>query len=230
MKRECLRHCSLCGIALSLLLAFESSHSAELDAIPKLTGTLTADGKLHEPQWRDALRITYHQFNRWQPQADKLPDDEFVLRIFHDGSFLYVALASYDRYVESATQSVNSDGLYALSLLGSDNRIHHFRLRWASIQAEPAGEMLDIQWGARLRASFNDLSHEGGGYMLEFAVPFDTLGWQAGDNININVLIQDHDNNPGGAYNAPDTRFVRFALGHFDSDDSSGFYPLQLAP
>jgi len=229
LKQICLRRVSVFSSALSLLLVFNFSYSAEIDTIPKLNGALTTDGKLHEPQWRDALRITYRQFSRWQPQADKLPDDEFVLRLFHDGSFLYVALASYDRYVESATQSVNADGLYALSLLGSDNRIHHFRLRWASAQADPSGEMLDIQWGARLRGPFNDLSYEGGGYVLEFAVPFTTLSWQSGDAVNINVLIQDHDNNPGGAYNAPDTRFVRFALGHFDSDESTGFYPLQLA-
>jgi hypothetical protein len=132
--------------------------------------------------------------------------------------------------VESAAQAVNADGLYALSLLGQDQRIHHYRLRWTSPQAEPGGEMLDIQWGARLRAPFNDLSYEGGGYVLEFAVPLSSLGWQAGDTIKLNVLIQDHDNNPGGAYNDPNTRFVRFALGHFDSDDSSGFYQLQLAP
>ena len=90
--------------------------------------------------------------------------------------------------------------------------------------------MLDIEWSARLRGPFNDTNREGGGYVLEFAVPFTTLGWQPGDTVKVNALIQDHDNNPGGAYNDPNTRFVRFALGHFDSDNSVGFYSVQLAP
>lgn len=200
------------------------------DIIPKLSNTVVLDGRLHEPQWRKAARITYHRFARWQPDSDDLPDDEFVLRLFHDGAHLYVALASYDAYVESAALDENADGLYALSLLARDQRVHHYRLRWGTPQGQPAGEMLDIDWSARLRAPYNNADKQGGGYVLEFAIPFSILGWQAGDHVRINALVQDHDNNPGGAYNDVKTRFVRFALGHFDSDDAAGFYSMQLAP
>jgi hypothetical protein len=199
--------------------------------VPRLQGAVNLDGRLAESQWRRAARITHAQFRLWKPARYEKDVSEFVLRLFHDGSHLYVALSSYDRFVEPATPPENSDGLYSFSVATRAGALQHYRLRWSANPPVAAGEMISPgRWGARLRGPFGDLRREGGGYVLEFAIPLEALGWGPGDTVPVNVIVQDHDGKPGGRYDEPGVEFARFYWGSLDNEARAGYRRLRLAP
>lgn len=197
--------------------------------IPRLSGPITIDGRLGEAAWRKAWRVTQNAFTLWRSNKSTQPADEFILRMFHDGANLYVSLASYDRFVEPAARVENADGIYALSLLDHDSHPHHYRLRWSTPTAEAGGVMQNVEhFAARLRGPYAEPRRQGGGYVLEFEIPFKTLGLRPGDAVALNVIIHDHDGNPGGHYDDPATVFTRFAYGSFNNDKPKDYRWLQL--
>lgn len=232
MKRTAKFLAAMClGIALTVS-ASPARETGDIEGmIPRLSGPITIDGRLSEDAWRKSWRITHHAFTQWRPNKTPQPVDEFVLRLFHDGAFLYVALASYDRFVESAARAENADGIYALSLLDRDGHPHHFRLRWSTPTAEAGGELRNPKYyAARLRGPYAEPRRQGGGYVLEFAIPFETLNWKMGDTVALNLILHDHDGNPGGRYDDPDTVFTRFVFGSFNNDEPKNYHWLQLMP
>ncbi len=82
-------------------------------SVPRLEGPVILDGRLEEPQWRVAARLQHLEFRRWIADTYEIDPSAFQFRFFHDGRTLYVALVSYDRYVESDAAPENSDGLYS---------------------------------------------------------------------------------------------------------------------
>lgn len=198
--------------------------------IPFFKGEVVLDGRLHEYQWRRALTITEAGFRLWKADTYDKDPSRFRLRLFHDGTALYVSIASYDRFVEAGEPPENSDGLYSFSVVAADGGLQHYRLRWSDIPVVAGGEMLTLgKWGARLRGPFNDPDHEGGGYLLEFRISFKSLGRRPGDTLPVNVILQDHDGKPGGRYNEPGVEFARYFLGSMDNERRSGFLPFRLA-
>jgi hypothetical protein len=218
--------------AAALIAALSPATAApETLVIPHRAGPVALDGVLDEPAWREAARLTHADFTRWIANQYRRDPDEFSVRLFHDGRTLYVALASYDRYVEPDGTADNSDGLYAFSAIGSDGRPQHYRLRWSANPPVPAGEMRErAQWGARLRGSFADSARAGGGYVLEFAIPLATLGWRAGERARINIIVHDHDGKAGAPYSDPAVEFARFAYGSLDNDNRAAYRAVKLAP
>jgi hypothetical protein len=199
--------------------------------VPYLPGAVNLDGRLAETQWRGAARITHAQFGLWKPGRYEKDPSELVLRLFHDARHLYVALSSYDRFVEPATPPENSDGLYSFSVATRAGALQHYRLRWSANPPVAGGEMLSPgKWGARLRGPFGDPGREGGGYVLEFAVPLDAIGWKPGDLVPVNVIVQDHDGKPGGRYDEPGVEFARFYWGSLDNEARTAYRTLKLAP
>lgn len=197
--------------------------------IPRLSGPITIDGRLNEPDWRKAWRVTQNAFTVWRANKTTQPADEFVLRMLHDGTNLYVSLASYDRFVEPAARAENADGIYALSLLDHDGHPHHYRLRWSTPTAEAGGELQNTKdFAARLRGPYAEPRRQGGGYVLELKIPIKTLGLLQAHKIALNVIINDHDDNPGGRYDDPATVFYRFAYGGFNNDEAKDYRWLQL--
>ena len=87
----------------------------------------------------------------------------------------------------------------------------------------------DAKWGAHLRGPYADAAYAGGGYVLEFAIPFSATGWRAGESVRINVIVQDRDGKPDVPYNHPQAALARFALGSLDNDDRSRYFTLTLA-
>ncbi len=198
---------------------------------PRLNGTVTLDGRLEEPMWRMAARLPHTAFMRWVADTYDRDQAVFHLRFFHDGTMLYVALVSYDRYVESDAEFETSDGIYAFSIATPAGRLKHYRLRWSANPPVASGEMLDSgEWGARLRGPFDDPSRQGGGYVFEFAIRLTAIGWKPGDTIPINIIVNDHNGKPRMSYHAPGAEFARFAWGSFDNDNRAGYRTLKLAP
>lgn len=215
---------------LPLLLAGPIQAETTAPAVPRLTGTITLDGRLSEAPWRRALRIPQAAFTRWVADRYTPDPEEFNLRLFHDGRRLYVALASYDRHVQSDPNPENADGLYAFSLIDGKGALQHYRLRWSANPPVPGGQTIDsAKWGARLRGPYADSTTEGGGYALEFAIPFAATGWKPGDTVRVNVIVQDRDGRPDVTYNHPAAAFARFALGSVDNDDRRHYFTLRLA-
>ncbi len=219
-------------IALALLMTAGPASAVEATppTVPRLAGAVTLDGRLHEAQWRQALRIPQSAFSRWVADRYTPDSEEFVLRLFHDGRRLYVALASYDTSVQSDPNPENADGLYAFSLISRAGLLQHYRLRWSANPPVPDGQMAEnAKWGAHLRGPYADAAYAGGGYILEFAIPFSTSGWRVGEPVRINVIVQDRDGKPDGPYNHPQAALARFALGSLDNDDRSRYFTLTLA-
>ncbi len=204
---------------------------AEALSVPRLAGEVTLDGQLKEPQWRRAARLEHTAFSRWIADSYRKDPSEFVLRLFHDGRRLYVALASYDGFVEPDAAPENSDGLYAFSLLTRAGGAQHYRLRWAANPPMPGGEMIDPgKWGARLRGPFAEPARAGGGYVFEFAIPLAATGWKPGDSVRVNIIVNDHDGKPGAPYNDRAVEFARYAFGSLNNEDHGSYRAIRLAP
>jgi hypothetical protein len=222
--------------ALVLMLVAARGSAAPQDAsaallVPYLPGEVTLDGRLAESQWRRAARITHANFSVWKADRYEKDPSELVVRFFHDGHRLYVALSSYDRFVEPASPPENSDGLYSFSAVTRAGAIQHYRLRWSANPPVPGGEMIAPgKWGARLRGPFADPVREGGGYVIEFAVPLAALGWKPGDTFPVNIIVQDHDGAPGRRHDEPGVEFARLYWGSLDNENRAGFRALKLAP
>ena len=213
-----------------LLLADPALAETAVPAVPRLTGEIRLDGRLSEAPWRSALRFPQSAFGRWVADRYTPDPEEFNLRLFHDGRYLYVALITYDRQVQSDPDPANADGLYAFSLVDRKGALQHYRLRWSANPAAPGGQMIEhAKWGARLRGLYADPGQDGAGYVLEFAIPFASTGWRPGDLVRLNVIIQDRDGRGDVAYNHPAAAFARFALGSLDNDDHSRYFTLRLA-
>lgn len=196
---------------------------------PLLTGRVTLDGRLHETQWRQAAVLRSDVFRTWTEDEHLADRSKFSIRVFHDGTQLYVSLSSYDRYVEPADRPEDADGLYALTLVTKQGEFQNYRLRWSANPPVAANELTVIgKWGARLRAAYGETRFPGGGYVLELALPLSALGYRAGDHIPFNIIVQDHDHNPGGAITASQTEFTRSGWPGLDSDQPDGFAELVL--
>jgi hypothetical protein len=216
--------------ALALLPALVTHAGDPELAVPRLAGPVTLDGRLEEAPWRAAARISSELFTRWVADTYTKDPTIFNLRLFHDGRTLYVALVSYDRYVEADAVPEASDGLYAFSLATRGGALQHYRLRWSANPPVAGGEMIDPgKWAARLRGPYADPAQEAAGYVIEFAIPLAATGWRAGDAVPINVIVQDHDGRPGAPYNDPGAEYARFAFGSFDNDNRAGYRTLRLA-
>lgn len=222
--------CVLAGMAAFFASAAPEVR-AETPVIPRVAGTVQIDGRLLEPGWKQALRFTHHDFSMWKRGSYGGDPSEFVLRLMHDGAALHVSLASYDGFVESAGVPEESDGLYAFSVESANGALKHYRLRWSENPPLPGGQMIsEAKWAARLRGVFDEPRQEGGGYVLEFSIPLEKLGLRPGRDIAVNVIVQDHDGNPGDRNSAEETEFARFALGSFNNDDVANYFRLSLAP
>lgn len=222
-----------CGLALSAFAAVGAPRAVAQDVliVPRLAGPVALDGVLDETAWRAAARLTHADFTRWVANRYTLDPDEFSVRLFHDGAALFVAVACYDRYVEPDARAENSDGLYAFSVITAGGQLQHYRLRWADNPPRAAGEMRDPgKWGARLRGPFADNSRAGGGYVLEFAIPLGAIGWHAGGDGRINIILQDHDGRPRAAHDDAAVHFARFAFGGLDNEVRDTYRAIKLAP
>lgn len=217
----------LCA-ALSLLIALPATAADIL--VPHLKGNVTLDGRLEEPMWRKAQRLPHSVFTRWIADTYDKDPSVFHLRFFHDGVTLFVALVSYDRYVEADIAAENSDGLYSFSIATRAGQLQHYRLRWSANPPIAGGEMLDPgKWGARLRGPYDNPERAGGGYVFEFAIPLAAIGWKPGDTVPINIIIHDHDGKPMAAYNTPGAEFARFSWGSLDNDNRASYRTIELA-
>lgn len=215
--------------AVLSLIAPATAMAADITA-PRLDGSVTFDGHLKEPMWQTAARLPHTQFTRWVGNSYDSEQAVFHLRFFHDGHSLFVALVSYDRYVEADASPENADGLYSLSIATRTGKLRHHRLRWSQNPPLAGGDMPHYhQWGARLRGPFQQPGHPGGGYVFEFAIPLWSTGWRPGDSLPLNIIVTDHNGKPGGSYRGAGVEFARFAFGSFDNDDRAAYQTLKLA-
>lgn len=221
-----------CALSCAVLMLIISVAAAGADlTVPRLNGTVTLDGRLEEPMWRNAARLPHTAFRRWVADTYDNDPTAFNLRFFHDGVKLYVAFVSYDRYVESDAVPENSDGLYSFSIATPSGKLKHYRLRWSANPPVAADEMYDsAEWGVHLRGPFENPKRQGGGYVFEFAIRLSAIGWKPGDTIPINIIVNDHDGAPRKSYRAPGAEFARFAWGSFDNSNLAGYRTIKLAP
>lgn len=220
----------LCTALLASSAMAQDGASPEIK-VPLLSAAVTLDGRLAEPAWRKAGVLRSDVFRVWTKNEHRDDSSQFSVRLFHDGRQLYIGISSYDHYVEPADRPQDADGLYALTLLTKRGELQNFRLRWSANPPVAANELTVIgKWAARLRAVFAESRIPGGGYVLELALPLQRLGYSVGERIPFNIIMQDHDHNPGGAIGDSRTAFSRFGWPGLDNDKPAGFAGLLLEP
>lgn len=159
------------------------------------------------------------KYNRTDPSA-------FTVYYLHDGYNLYIAIqTTNDRTVESSDDDQSSDGLAGLAIERKDdpgNPYSMFRLMWYQDPSLPGGGppigppidrdrmVYDALWRRYvLGSTWNKNDDTDKGYVFEFFIPLrDPVrgsklglgGWRAGDYIKTNIVLVDHDGNPGASH------------------------------
>lgn len=197
------------------------------------------DGKL-EAIWQQAGTVTFPNADSdcWSPDSSAyraVDPSTFTIYYLHDDVNLYVAIETTDdTMVEGADYDQSADGLAGMAMATKDGGQHLFRLMWHREPLEecPTGPPIDrddmvysAEWLSGFDGTWNDNTDADTGYVFEFAVPLSgTLGlggWAAGDAFRSNLVLVDHDNNPGKPYDDTETRFLKCWWGTDNAEDLS---------
>jgi hypothetical protein len=172
----------------------------------------------------------------------------YMVYFLHDDVYLYVGVQSDDRKIEASDYDQASDGLISLVFekkgILTDTRYSTF---WYKLDqwSEPTFLITDclgitrtngrlhfhegppaypydtrnISWGPTITGTWNITSDLDGGYAFEYKIPLSRMGgYTAGEAISANIVLVDHDNNPGKAYTETNTHFKKFWWG-FDGNE-----------
>jgi hypothetical protein len=124
-----------------------------------------------------------------------------VARLLWDEAYLYVAFEVRDSHVESAGVAPWDGDTVAISLENGGQVIEyrHTLPQDVSSLAESAHRLLGI-------TTFDHQADRDSGYSVEMRIPWSTSP-AAGDAIAADFWSVDHDQNPGGRFDDPDTHF-----------------------
>jgi hypothetical protein len=157
----------------------------------------------------------------------KIDPSSYTIYFLHDDINLYVAVVTEDEhFVEGSNYDQTSDG-FGMGLKARDNKILKYWLTWfrgkvnEDTDPEASGPPLDrermcydAEWRSKLDGSWNNFADKDKGYVFEFYLPLETLGgYKAGDQIPANIIMVDHDKNPGGKFDDRKTAFMKAAWG-----------------
>jgi Domain of unknown function (DUF5916)/Carbohydrate family 9 binding domain-like len=158
--------------------------------IPRLEATVTIDGRLDEPVWREAARLT--DFHQYQPVDSRPAEEQTEVRIWYAPNAIYFGIIAHDREPASIRATVaDRDNL------DSDDRVTIYldtfndRRRAFFFTVNPLGAQGD---GVRSEGGFTAGSLTGGttdknpdylwqshgqvtdsGYVVEIRIPFKSL-------------------------------------------------------
>jgi len=154
----------------------------------------------------------------------------YTVYFLHDDINLYIAVATDDdRFVEGSDYDQTSDG-FGMGLKSVDGKILKYWLVWfrgkvnEDTDPEPSGPPLDrermcydAEWRSKLDGIWNDSKEKDKGWVFEFYLPLESLGgWKAGDKIPANIIVMDHDKNPGSRFDDPKAHFMKAAWGSIE--------------
>ena len=186
----------LLGVALivwssgAARVAAQDSAATRSAAVITIQDAITVDGELSEPIWLASPTIG-HLIQR-QPLPGEAPTESTEVTLLRDADHLYIGVRAFDS---------NADGVIGTQMardasLGADDRIELLLDTFSDRRSafyfatNPAGALVDglafangqlnLEWDAiwRVRTSRN-----ADGWSAEFAIPFKSLGFPAGQDI-----------------------------------------------
>jgi len=181
--------------------------------------------------------IGYQNYDRVNPST-------FTVHFLHDDINLYIAIETADdSMVESSDYDQSADGLAGMAIERKGGGHSIFRLMWHQENAPPpcasslTGPPLDRErmvydaaWRSSLRGTWNNNADTDSGYVYEFSIPLSDPasganlglgGWKAGDKVNANIVLVDHDSKPGASYDDRMANFAKFWWGKDSAENLS---------
>ena len=187
-------------ILIFLLLAIPT-HLIAQDHIAMHEATIKVDGQLNEVIWEELSQVT--GFHNFMPTDEGLADHQTIVRMFHDGEFLYVGAIYEDDDPGIQTNSMKRDvsiGLSDAFVLVLDTRnqqqnAYYFSLNAYGAQADGLVERkndgfdFSLSWNAVWKAA---TAVKGTHKVFEMAIPLKALSYDAGNTtFGVQMYVRD---------------------------------------
>ncbi len=169
--------------------------STLLARVVQTDSEINIDGSLNEPAWSEAVPLVYaiHPAENGSSTA--------TVRFLWDNNYLYVGFDINDTQVETADLSALWDG-DSISVLLHDGGIAEYRQSLGQKQNE------DRAYQLKPMTTLNNPTDVDAGYTVEMRIE-----WRdppiSGRGIPADLLSVDHDANPSGKHDAPNTIFSK---------------------
>lgn len=160
-----------------------ASEAPPTAAVTAITGKITIDGQLDEPEWQSAPKLA--RLVQRQPNPGQAPTERTEVTLLHDADYLYIGVLALD----SEPGRVIGTQMSRDATLGSDDRIEvlldtfldqrnafYFATNpsGALVDGLLSSEQLNTNWDAiwQVRTRRTDR-----GWIAEFAIPFKSLSF-----------------------------------------------------
>ena len=153
--------------------------------VPRLDAPPTIDGKLDDAVWKQARLLK--DFYQTQPGDNIAPSFPTEVLVGYDSKFLYFAFRAYDEPAKVRANVAKRDAIFDDDFVGMYLDTFNDQRRAFEMLFNPLGIQADAIFTENSGEDFSfDLVHEskgaltGDGYVVEVAVPFKSLRYEAG--------------------------------------------------
>ncbi|MBK9708149.1 MAG: carbohydrate binding family 9 domain-containing protein [Acidobacteria bacterium] len=172
-----------------------TAYAGKRAAVKNLTGRISIDGTLNEPDWAQAMELG--EILQREPNQEVPATERTVVKLLLDKDNLYVGVICYD----SEPDKIVGTQMRRDAPLESDDRIQilldtfHDRRNAFYFATNPAGALVDgliIENGRNINYDWNAIwnvrvrhfqSADGAGWSAEFSIPFKSLGFNPGQDV-----------------------------------------------
>lgn len=163
----------------------------------RIKNNITLDGKLNEPEWKDAA--VENDFMQYDPSAGAAPSEKTEIRILYNDQYLFVGLRAFESHINQLVRyslqrdfEVGNDDGFAVAIDMYNDK---------STGLAFINNILNARWDAELSAdgvnqnetynTFWDVasSIDSSGYSSEFRIPFSSLRFAAKDTVKMGFRI-----------------------------------------
>lgn len=161
----------------------------ELNAYQLINETIQVDGKLDDPAWSKAENAT--GFREWDPNRGEVSIEETSFKIAYDNEALYVAVACFEKDVNTVTNKLcRRDQISNSDFVGVYIDPYYDRTTAYNFMVNPSGVMgdryvygdgnMDPNWNGIWEAK---VSSDEDGWYIEYRIPFSCLRYRPSEDM-----------------------------------------------